>query len=421
MAPWAVMTEDIVLRQPSEAEFPRFIAPLSIAFNQELSPAAVENDRHTIELDRFVGALDGESVVGCAGAYTFRLTVPGGEVGAAGLTAVGVLPSHRRRGILRQMMTWLLDQARERGEPVAILWASEAAIYRRFGYGPGTIQTNIDVATDKLRFLHPVDTPGRIRIVDLDEALERVPPIYDAIRPTVPGAITRSTARWRYETLADEEWMRYGNGHKVLAIHEVDGEARGYVIYRTRGDWDHQGPKGVLTTFEVCALDPTTEQAIWQWLSGIDLIATIRGWRGPVPHPLQLMVVEPRRLSATITDGLWLRILDLPAALAARAYREAGRVVFDVTDDFCPWNAGRWQLSVGGDGTVGSASVTAVDEATQPDVSLDISDLAALYLGAFRVADLVRPGRVRECRPGGIAAADALFATPVAPSTSTMF
>jgi predicted acetyltransferase len=418
----AAMSEDIVLRQPSEAEFSRFIAPLSIAFNQEMSPAAIEHDRHTIELDRFVGALDGEDVVGCAGAYTFRLTVPGGaEVGAAGLTAVGVLPSHRRRGILRQMMTRLLDQARERGEPVAILWASEAAIYRRFGYGPGTIQTNIDVAKDKLRFVHPVEPAGRMRIVDVDQAIERFPPIYDAIRPTMPGAISRSEARWRYETLADEEWMRYGNGQKVLAVYEVDGAAQGYVIYRTRGDWDHQGPKGVLTALEVCALDPATEQAIWQWLAGIDLIATIRGWRGPVPHPLQLTVVEPRRLSATITDGLWLRILDLPGALEARAYRESGRVVVDVTDEFCPWNAGRWQLSVGGDGAVGSASVSAVNDATQPDLSLDISDLAALYLGAFRVADLVRPGRVRECRPGGIAATDALFATPVAPSTSTMF
>ncbi len=417
----ASMTEPIVLRQPTEAEFPRFIAPLSIAFNTEMTEAAIENDRHTIELDRFIGALDGDAVVGCAGAYTFRLTVPGGEVGAAGITAVGVLPSHRRRGILREMMTWLAEQARDRREPVAILWASEAAIYQRFGYGPGTVQTNIDVPRDKVRFARPVDPPGQMRIVDPDEAATCFPPIYDAVRRSTPGAVTRSEARWRHEILLDAEWNRYGNGNKVLAVFEVDGAANGYVVYRSRGDWDHQGPKGVVTVLEVCALDPTTEQAIWQWLAGIDLIATVRSWRGPAPHPLQLMVTEPRRLSAALSDGLWLRILDLPEALEARSYRDAGRLVMDVTDAFCPWNAGRWLLSVEGDGAVGCTSVTRVTDSTPPDISLDISDIAALYLGAYRISDLVRAGRVRECRSGGLADTDALFATPTMPTNSTMF
>ncbi len=417
----ASMTDGIVLRQPTEEEFSRFIAPLSIAFNQEMSDALIENDRQTIELDRFIGALDGDSVVGCAGAYTFRMTVPGGEVGAAGITAVGVLPSHRRRGILRRMMTWLLEQARERGEPVAVLWASEAAIYQRFGYGPGTAQVSIDVARDKIRFARPVDPPGRIRIVDLEEAAKRFPPVYDAVRRATPGALSRTAARWRYELLSDGEWSRYGNGAKVLASFEVDGATHGYVIYRTRGDWDHQGPKGVLTVLEVCALDPVTEQAIWQWLVGIDLIATIRCWRGPVPHPLQLMVTEPRRLSATVTDGTWLRILDLPAALEARSYRGTGRLILEVSDEYCPWNAGRWQLVVEGDGAVGNASVTAATAAAAAHLSLDISDVAAIYLGAFRVADLVRAGRVRECQPGGLVAADALLAPHVAPSNTTMF
>ena len=417
----SAMSDAFALRNPTEAEFPRFIAPLSIAFNQELSDAAIENDRKTIELDRFVGALEGDDVVGCGGAYTFGLTVPGGEVGAAGITAVGVLPSHRRRGILRQMMTWLFAQARERGEPVAILWASEAAIYQRFGFGMGTIQTSLEMARDKVRFLRPVEPPGRIRIVDLDAAVERFPPVYDAVRRSTPGSITRTQARWRYETLADGEWMRYGNGAKIRAVYEVDGDARGYAIYRTRGDWDHGGPKGVVTVLEVCALDAVVEQAIWEWIVGIDLIATIRAWRGPSPHPLQLMVTEPRRLGATLTDGTWLRILDLPAALEARAYRRSGSLIFDVTDAECPWNAGRWRLSVEADGAAGSTSVRSASESVVPDLALDIGDLAAVYLGAFRVADLAGVGRVRECRPGAVAAADDLFVTARAPSNGTMF
>lgn len=415
------MADEIVLRNPTEEEFPRFIAPLSIAFNQEVSEAAIENDRRTIELDRFLGALEGDAIVGCGGAYSLTLTVPGGDVGAAGITAVGVLPSHRRRGILRQMMTWLFAQAHERGEPVAILWASEAAIYQRFGFGPGTLQTNLDMIKDKIRFTRSVDPPGRIRIVDLDEAVKRFASVYEQVRMSTPGAVSRTEARWRYETLADAEWMRYGNGAKVLALHETDGVADGYVVYRTRGDWDQSGPKGVITVLEVCTIDPAVEQALWQWIVGIDLIGTIRAWRAPAPHPLQLLVTEPRRLGTTLTDGTWLRIIDLPVALEARSYRGAGTLVFDLTDEYCPSNAGRWRLTVAGDGSAGNAAVAAVPPYVAPDLTLDISDVAAIYLGAYRVSDLARAGRVRECRPGGVAAADDLFTTDRTPTNATMF
>jgi predicted acetyltransferase len=415
------MPDEIVLRNPTDAEFARFVAPLSIAFNEEPSVAAVEADRQTIELDRFIGALDGEDVVGCAGAYTFGLTVPGGEIGAAGITGVGVLPSHRRRGILRQMMTWLFAQARERGEPVAVLWASEAAIYQRFGYGPGTLQTQFEAVKERIHFRRPIESSGRVRIVGVDEAATRFPPIYEALRRSTAGSVTRTDARWRWETLGDGEWMRHGNGSKVLALYEVDGEPHGYVIYRHRSDWDNLGPKGVVTVLEVTALDPLAEQCLWQWIFGIDLIGTVRCWRGPAPHPLQLMVTEPRRLGVTAADGIWLRIIDLPAALAGRSYRGPGRVVLAVTDEFCPGNAGRWQLSVPTDGTPGNAAVTPAPDTAATDLALDISDLAAVYLGAFTLAELARAGRVVECRPGALVAADALFAADRGPSNATMF
>jgi predicted acetyltransferase len=421
------MPDDIVLRNPTDAEYPRFAAPLSIAFNRRMTDAEIETDRRTTELDRFVGALEGETVVGCGGAYSFRLTVPGGEVGAAGITAVGVLPSHRRRGILRQMMRWWFDQAAERREPVSILWASEAAIYQRFGYGPGTQQTFLDAAKDKIRFLRPVETPGRIRIIEPDEAITLFPPVYDAIRPNVPGTVTRTETMWREGLLADAEWSRYGNGEKVLVVLEGADGPRGYVIYRQRGDWDTSGPKGVITVLEVVALDAVSEQALWQWLFSIDLIATVRCWRGPAPHPLQLMVTEPRRLVTTVNDGTWLRIIDLPAALEARTYARGGTLVMDVTDEFWPPNGGRWELSVPNGGSVADAApvrgarVRRANASAVVDVALDISDIAAVYLGAFRFADLAGAGRVRECRSGGLALADALFATSQRPSNGTMF
>jgi predicted acetyltransferase len=415
------VTDEIVLRTPAPSEFRRFVEPQSIAFNARMSDAQIDNDQRTIELDRFVGALEGDVVVGCGGAYSFGLTVPGGQVAAAGVTSVGVLPTHRRRGILRQMMTWIFDQARDRREPVAVLWASEAAIYQRFGYGMATQQTFFDAAKDKIVFIHPVESPGRMRIVDVDEAVARFPPVYEAMRPAHAGSLTRSDALWRWEYLTDNEWHRRGNGEMVRALLEVDGETRGYTIYRQLGDWDRTGPKGTVTVTEVVGLDPVAEQALWQWLFSIDLISTVRGWRGPAPHPLQLMITEPRRLSVMVNDGLWLRIVDLPAALQARSYHGPGSIVIEVTDDFCPSNARRWQLDVRGAGGVGDAVVTPVLGDATADVRLDIGALAAVYLGAFRFRDLVRAGRARECRADASARADSLFATDRAPSTSTMF
>ncbi len=414
------MPSEIVLRTPADAEFASFVAPLSIAFNEEFSDAAIENDRRTMELDRFVGALDGDSVVGCGGAYSFRLTIPGGEVGAAGVTAVGVLPTHRRRGILRQMMTWMFAQARERHEPVAILWASEAAIYQRFGYGPGTVSSAFEIPTDKIRFRRPVDAPGRMRIVGLDEAVERFPAVYEAVRRSTPGSLTRSEPRWRWEILYDAEWYRRGDGAKILAVYEVDGEARGYVVYRTKGDWDTSGPKGAVNVQELIAVDPISEQALWQWVSGIDLIATVRGRRGPMPHPLQLLLTEPRRLGVTVSDGSWLRIIDLAGALRARSYATSGELVLDVTDEFCPGNAGRWRLTVPVARAADTAAIVPAGNSV-PDLVLDISDVAAAYLGAFRFSDLQRAGRVGETRPGAVEEADALFRSERAPANSTMF
>ncbi len=406
----------ITLRNPTDETLSSFFVPISIAFGEEFTEPEIDNERHVLELDRVFGAFDGETAVGLSGAYTFRLTTPGGEVGAAGVTLIGVMPTHRRRGILRLMMTRLFEQARERAEPVAILWASEAAIYQRFGYGMATFQTEIDAEKDKIRFARPIESYGQVRIVDRDEAAERFPPIFEARRATTPGSLNRTDAKWRYQLVHDAEWMRHGNGPKVRALLEVDGEARAYVIYRVKADWDSHGPKSVATILELIGVDATAEQALWQWVFGIDLIGTVRTWRGPMPHPLQLMVTEPRRLAAGISDAMWLRIIELPAALEGRTYRGPGSLVFEVTDDFCPWNAGTWQLSVPEEGL---AKVTGTRAA--PDVSMDIRDLAAVYLGALRFADLAAAGRVRECRPGGLAVADALFTTPSAPWNSTMF
>ncbi len=409
----------ITLRTATDDTLREILTPLGVAFGEPWGEPEFETDRPIFEVDRIIGALDGETPVGASGAYSFRLTTPGGEVGAAGITLVGVLPTHRRRGILRLMMVELFEQARRRGEAVAVLWASEAAIYQRFGYGMATQQTTFDAPKDKVRFRQPSDLDARVRIVDRDTGVEPCMAIYEARRPSVPGTLTRTADKWRQHLLNDAEWMQGGNGAKVRAVLEVDGEPRAYVIYRHKPDWDETGPKAVLSILELIARDPAAEQALWEWVFGVDLVGTVKGWRGPTPHPLTLMVTEPRRLNASVSDAMWLRIIDLPAAFAERRFNGPGSLVLEVTDDFCPANAGRWQLTVPGPDGVGKVSRAAASASA--DLALDISTLASVYLGTFRFGDLARGGRVRECRPGALAEADALFATSVTPFNSTMF
>ncbi len=203
---------------------------------------------------------------------------------------------------------------------------------------------------------------------------------------------------------------------KYNAVLEVGGEPRGYALYRVKSEWDERGPRHVLTALEVTGLDAAAERALWEWLAGIDLVGRIKAWRTPVPHPLFLQVEDLRRLGLIVGDGVWLRLIDLGAALEARSYVGSGRVTLEVTDAFCPSNAGRWTLDVTGDRGVATQSADA-----DPDLALDTADLAAMYLGAFTFADLARAGRVRECRPGAIVAADRLFATTAVPWSSTAF
>jgi predicted acetyltransferase len=411
------MTDEITLRSPRPDELHEFWRPLADAFAESLSDEEIDAERPLIDFDRFIGAFDGERQVGTAGAYTFRLTVPGGEVGASGITGVGVRPDYRRQGILRQMMDWLLDDARRRGEPVAILTASEAAIYQRFGFGQASMASSFTLDPALAEFGEPVDLgpSTQIRMVETDEATELFAAIYERVRPGIPGAVDRIEPKWRLWLVGDAEWMRRGQGIKYRAVVEVDGEPRGYAIYRIEHSWGTTGPASTMNVLEVTGVDPAAEQALWQWLLSMDLVRTVAGRRGPVPHPLQHWLLEPRRLGLTINDGLWLRILDLPEALSARRYVGSGSLVLDVADDMIESNAGRWELRVDD----GQAAVSRSSAA--PDLELDIGTLAAAYLGGFRFVDLAVAGGVRECGAGVLQTADALFTPPRAPWNSTQF
>ena len=414
--------DTIELRQPTDdpADLRAFLEPIAIAFGDDYTDEMFEIDRQLFELDRLVGAVDGERWVAGASGESRRLTVPGGaEVRAAAISGVGVLPTHRRRGILTRLMAWLLDQAAERGEAVSVLHASEGAIYPHFGYGMGTLQGSIDAEPSAFRFSRTAEPLGRVRLVDVDEGMRVIPAIFDEVRGGRPGEVTRSPAIWRHQLLGDNSWRRSAMGVKSNAVLEVDGTPRAFACYRIKSEWDDRGPKNILNVLEVAALDPAAERAMWEWMLGIDLVGRVKVWRTPVQNPLFLQLADPRRLGLSVRDGIWLRLVDVQAALMARTYAGPGRVTLEISDVFRPSNAGRWTVDVPDDR--GAASVEAAGVAVEPDLALDTADLATIYLGAFTFADLARAGRLRECRAGAIVAADRLFATPAAPWCSTMF
>ncbi|MEP7158010.1 MAG: GNAT family N-acetyltransferase [Chloroflexota bacterium] len=392
-----------------------YVDTVNVAFGEPTDDAQFLLDQALFEPERVLGAYDGETLVGGGAAFSFRMTVPGGaRVRTAGVTGVGVLPTHRRQGILRQLMARQLNDVRSAGEPLAALVASEGSIYQRFGYGIGILLGQIDIERDRAAFRAPTSPVGTVRLVDKDEARRLMPLVYDPVCAATPGFIERGPAWWD-ERLADIEVHRRGAGPQYRAIYEHDGHVLGYARYRIKSDWTEIASASVLMVNELIGADPIAERELWRYVFGVDLVARIKYRWGPPNHPLLLMVAEPRRLALRVSDAIWLRIVDVPAALTARSYAQDGSLVLDVSDEFLPAAAGRWRLTVSG--TAGK-----VEPTTDPaDLQLDTTDLTAVYMGTFSFGDLARAARTQELTPDAWARADALFATSVKPWCSTPF
>jgi predicted acetyltransferase len=405
----------IDVRQVPEASLRDWLDTVNLAFGEHTTEEQWALDRPLTEPDRVLGAYDNDLLVGGATANSYQLTVPGGtSVAAAGVSAVGVLPTHRRQGALTQLMERQLRDVRERGEPVAILWASEGAIYQRFGYGLATLTAGIDIERQWTALSGQVRPRGAMRLVPRDEARRVMPSVFDAVRPTVPGFINRSPAAWD-ALFADLPQHRAGGGERFYVVHERDSHAAGYVMYRIKEDWTGAGHANTLMVVELIGVDPAASIELWRYVFGVDLMSRITARRGPANHPLLLQLAHPRRASLQLGDGLWLRIVDVPGALGGRRYERDGSLVLQVADDFVPDWAGTWRLTASdGEGHVEPAS-------GQADLRVDTNDLAAVYLGAFSFADLGRAGRTHELKPGAWLRADALFSTSVPPWCPVMF
>jgi predicted acetyltransferase len=405
----------IEIRQPAPEEVRRFLETGATAFQEALRPEDAERDERVLDLERLYAAYESDALVGTAADFGLTLTVPGGELPAAGVTLVGVLPTHRRRGILNRLMRSELDAIVARGEPLAILWASEEPIYGRFGYGMATVRMSIEAERDRMRFRGDPSPVGRVRLVDEEEAARVLPPIYERVRRETPGMFARSEAWWTEYRLPDPEHHRHGAGPRYFAVLELDGVDEGYARYRVRDDWQDGITTSALRVIEVVTTSPLAERELWRYLFGVDLIKKIQTWGLPVDHPLFLLVTEPRRLRARPSDGLWLRIVDPERALGGRAYAADGVVAFDLVDPFLPANAGVWRLeSSGGEGGLSRAQV-------EPELRLDVADLGSVYLGGFTFAQLARAGRAEELAEGAVERADDLFRTRVGPWCPEIF
>jgi predicted acetyltransferase len=352
-----------------------------------------------LPLERMHAAFDGDRIVGGAGAFPFELTVPGGTVRCGGVTVVGVLPTHRRRGVLTSMMRAQLEDIRERGEPIAALWASEEVIYRRYGYGMASLSGEMSLPSGYAGLREPPDEGATVGLVPLDSSKDVLAAVYDRVRLRTPGMFDRTDTWWETRHLTDPPDRRQGGGEKNALVLELDGEPVGYALYRIHTKFESGAAAGHVDVIEAVADGPVATRELWRVLLDMDWKATLKAYLLPIDHPLLQQLRYPRRMQLRVGDGLWVRLVDLRAALAARSYGDDGAVVLEVEDAFLPENSGRWRVAGG--------QVERTEE--EADLALDVGELGAAYLGGFTFGELVRAGTVRELKEGGATTADAVF------------
>jgi predicted acetyltransferase len=399
------------LRPVTPEEWPPFSRALFDAFAEEL-PSGWEKVPAYAELDRSLSLWDGDRVVATSGVYSKELTVPGAVVPCAGVTWVTVSPTHRRRGVLTAMMRAQLDAVHEaESEPVAALWASEASIYGRFGYAPATFRGSLQGRVERVRLRPDVDLgAGRVDVVPVEVFRPAAAALLERTRRSVPGTMGRDE-RWWKRALSDEPSEREGASALRYLLHtEPDGTVSGYAAYRVKGSWTEAGETdGTLTVTEFRADRPAAHAALWRFLLSVDLVRTVSFPKGSPDDPLRYLVSDPRAVHVRPLDSLWVRLVDVDRALAARRYPAPIDLVIEVRDPFCPWNDGRWRLS--GHPAGGYCGRTDHD----PDLVIGIESLSAAYLGGVSLGSLHAAGRVTEVSPGAVTLASTAFSWPVTP------
>ncbi|MDX6416386.1 MAG: hypothetical protein QOG28_1006 [Trebonia sp.] len=423
----SIMADPYPIRPITDDEYANWRAVHDHAFHTPPAPQAdLARLRRLFEADRSLAAFDPEQPaeagpIGRAGAYTFTMSVPGAVLPVAGVSFVSVLPTYRRRGILRSLMRrQLSDIATRAKEPIAALWASETPLYGRYGYGRASSHAYFRFGRGEgaLAPTAPSDPALSLRLAEPAAAVADLAKVYDAVLTGQPGFFTRSQ-RWWERIVGEQEEDRHGVTPLRCVLAEDHAGARGYALYTAARGWEDGTflPDSALTVKEVIAADPAAGAALWRDLLSRDLVTKVTADLRPADDPLLYQLLDPRRARPQVADNLWVRIIDLPAALSRRAYSCPVDAVLEVTDELLPGNSGRWRLR-----THGPDSGASCEQTTEPaDVALDIRELGAAYLGGTRLGPLAAAGLVTELRPGAIRPLSSAMSWDPAPWCPTIF
>ena len=386
----------IEIRDVPEADAGLMVDFAGMVFHVPVEEIDRERDGWPAVRAERIGAFDGETKVGQLAALPMRLAVPGALLDCSAVTFVGVLPTHRRRGILTSMMDRMVADAIAAGRPVAALWASQGAIYGRYGFGLATRTIGLEVDTSRPLELRTAPDDRPLRLVEAGSAFEVVDPIHRRALSVRPGGLVRDPEWWAKGILRPIDRDAPGYTAPRIVVHPA-----GYAVYRVR--------PGTVRVVDLVADTPSVEAALWGFLASIDLTSRVEAPSRPVDDLLPHMVADPDRVTIKSDYGaLWLRLVDLPAALRARSWAAEDSFVLEVDDPRIPANAGRWLLKTGAAPVCDPAS-------GPPDLSLSAADLAAVYLGGQSPVTLVRIGAVAEHTPGAAARLEAALAVPLAP------
>ncbi len=414
------MSDLYPIRPIRDDEFEMFARVVANTYGGDWRDADTANERAFVELDRTLAAFDSDSpipIIGGAAIYPRTMTLPGlVQQPIAGITWVGVSPTHRRRGILTSLMRRQLTDLHESGgEPIAVLNAAEATIYGRFGYGISSRAVWLQGEKRSMQFWPDIDVGrGTIRLLSREAARPPMEQVYDTVRVASVGWTDRPRPYWD-ASLSDDEHGRGGATALRYAVHaEPDGAITGYALYRLKeggkdgsgeGRIERSGTALNTSTVQVIEMAATTRQAYaaaWQFLIGIDLHPRI-SYEGARDEPLLDMLQDVRAVRPIMVDRLWVRLVDVDRALVARRYATPLDVIFEVEDIFCPWNAGRYRLHADG------VAVTCERTQARADLRLSATELGAAFLGGTTLASLAAAGRVTELHPGAVARCSVAF------------
>ena len=393
------------MRNVSSDEFVQWVHAEARAHGNRLNDDP-EILRPHFDLDRSIAVFDQGTIIGGAHSHRLEISIPGGSAVIAGVANVQVQPTHTRRGVMTRMMHHQIKDIHERGEPLAGLFASESIIYGRFGYGVGSLYERWLIDRQHNAYARPYESGGRIVFVDPVDITKELPEVFRRSTIDRPGIFQRPLHHWERDSRAPEH-RQGGPGGLFYAAYEDSGRVDGYVTYRTTGT--------TLIVNELMAATKEANCALWRFCFDLDRVTSTEALKRPVDDPLPWMLADPRRLQRSTRDGLWLRLIDVGAALILRRYMHSDRLVVEVRDELCPWNEGRFELEGSAEGA------TCRNTSGSPDLVIAVSALASAYLGTISFSMLAQAGLVDERTPSALLRADRMFAVQYRPWTPCNF